>query len=162
MKPFTRKINFLAMIAGAAEANEDMKPRTRKEKYLAKIAGKAVDTPAPRTAEEYYLSEIAKNGGGGGGDAYQLVTVNIVNNALVSVAVWGPFYDNGAVQSGKVISGGQSYEAQLVLLPNGGTVCIISTDSSAIAITASGDATVVFNEVEYTGDFTVTIETGIA
>lgn len=46
MKPLTRIENFLAKIAGNPAANAEMQPRTRKE---------------------YFLNEIAENGGGGGG-----------------------------------------------------------------------------------------------
>lgn len=38
MKPFTRKENFLAKIAGDSDANELMKPKTRSESFLDKIA----------------------------------------------------------------------------------------------------------------------------
>ena len=51
-----------------------MRPKTREENFLAKIAGSAEAdaTMEPRTAEEYWLNEIAKKpsgGGGGGGSA---------------------------------------------------------------------------------------------
>lgn len=48
-----------------------MLPLTRKENWLAKIAGdpQADENMIPRTREEYFLNEIAENGGGGGGGA---------------------------------------------------------------------------------------------
>lgn len=44
-----------------------MKPKTREQNFLAKIAGdaNADTTMKPRTAEEYFLNQIAENGGGG-------------------------------------------------------------------------------------------------
>jgi hypothetical protein len=44
------------------------KSKTRKENFLAKIAGSAdAKDMTPKTSEEYYLNEIAENGGGAGG-----------------------------------------------------------------------------------------------
>ena len=43
-----------------------MKPRTRLDHFLAKIAGdKSAKNLTPRSSKEYYLNEIAENGGGG-------------------------------------------------------------------------------------------------
>ena len=46
-----------------------MKPNTRIDNFLAKIAGDpdANEAMIPRSPEEYYLDQIAQNGGGGGG-----------------------------------------------------------------------------------------------
>jgi hypothetical protein len=45
---------------------ENLTPATRIEAYLAKIAGEDIITPEVKTRIEYYLNEIAQNGGGGG------------------------------------------------------------------------------------------------
>lgn len=45
---------------------ENLTPATRIEAYLAKIAGEDIITPEVKTRLEYYLNEIAQNGGGGG------------------------------------------------------------------------------------------------
>ena len=44
-----------------------MKPLTRKEFFMAKAAGQTVPDIEPITREEYFLNQIAENGGGGGG-----------------------------------------------------------------------------------------------
>lgn len=44
-----------------------MDPITRKETFLAKAGGQDVTTPTPITREEYFLDQIAKGGGSGGG-----------------------------------------------------------------------------------------------
>ena len=56
-----------------------MLPLTRKENWLAKIAGdpQADEAMTPRTREEYFLNEIAENGGGGGGTGDGVLVVNI-------------------------------------------------------------------------------------
>lgn len=46
---------------------ENLTPATRIEAYLAKIAGEDIITPEVKTRLEYYLNEIAQNGGGGAG-----------------------------------------------------------------------------------------------
>ena len=43
-----------------------MKPLTRKEFFMAKAAGQTVPDLEPITREEYFLNQIAENGGGGG------------------------------------------------------------------------------------------------
>lgn len=59
-----------------------MKPLTRKEFFMAKAAGQSVPDLEPITREEYFLNQIAENGGGGGlppieeGDDGKVLTVD--------------------------------------------------------------------------------------
>lgn len=59
-----------------------MKPLTRKEFFMAKAAGQTVPDLEPITREEYFLNQIAENGGGGGlppieeGDDGKVLTVS--------------------------------------------------------------------------------------
>ena len=75
--PLTRGEVYLDAIANSS--SDVPTPLTREETYLAAIAtGDASGIPsAPLTRTEQYLDYIAKNGGGGGGPAYGLASVEI-------------------------------------------------------------------------------------
>jgi hypothetical protein len=57
-----------------------MKPKTREQNFLAKIAGdaNADTTMKPRTAEEYFLNQIAENGGGSSLPSYSSADIGKV------------------------------------------------------------------------------------
>lgn len=66
-----------------------MKPLTRKEFFMAKAAGQTVPDLEPITREEYFLNQIAENGGGGGSsDPYAGYDVVIKGEPGIDETVW--------------------------------------------------------------------------
>ena len=75
-----------------------MKPNTRIDNFLAKIAGDpdANEAMIPRSPEEYYLDQIAQNGGSGGGGGIEAVA-----DALISIT----FNENEEIDSYSIDKG---------------------------------------------------------
>lgn len=68
-----------------------MKPNSRIDNFLAKIAGDpdANEAMEPRSPEEYYLDQIAKNGGSGGG----VLVVGVDMQTFTLDKTWQEIYD---------------------------------------------------------------------
>lgn len=160
MLPLTRLENWLAMIAGDADADEAMKPRTREEKYLAKIAGVDITTPEPRTRKEHYLNVIAEHGGGGGGGgAIPTATVKIKRNdeGIGTGMAAVPYLDGGGHCNAYILSSDISidgYDELTVFVPEGGTYINAMTydGQDAIWTIVSGAAESTLAGIYITGD----------
>lgn len=100
-KPFTRKEQYLATIAGVGVGIPD-KPLTREEQYFAKISGASTNVPEkPLTRVERYLAYIAQEGvtGGGGGGNSLSIYITAPSGSTVTAEKDGDVY-SAAERSG--------------------------------------------------------------
>lgn len=71
---------------------ENLEPKTRLEQFLSAIAGNDIELPEVKTRLEYWLKEIAENGGesggGGGSSGGGGIVIRIADEPMETIPEW--------------------------------------------------------------------------